>query len=294
MRLPFVGRRRGALPEPPAAGADSWSTMIVPAGTELRAGEEGRLSIRTPGNLVLQCSGRYHTLESVAGSIRIEPQAEVEAVEVICRDTLYVQGSLVAWRVAARALQLEQGARAHVVLQEAEQLEVGRSARLVGNFGTDRELLGLFARFARELRSMPLPLVPREEPFGDAPAVAEAVEATLVEAAPEGAAPAGAASAAAAQSRAPSASALTGVGDAAATPLADPLFFALLLLERAADAADPRAKRAIAGLVRLLREGDVDALRQTHRRLFAKAGDGADVARAAELVAGYFGDATAA
>ena len=73
-------------------------TMIVPPGTQILVDPQGQVSIRTPGNLVLQNSGAYATLESVSGSIRIEPSVHVEAVTVRCADTCLVQGSLTAWR----------------------------------------------------------------------------------------------------------------------------------------------------------------------------------------------------
>ena len=48
-------------------------TMIIPSGTQIQVDGGGQLSIRTPGNLVIQNSGSYGSLESVSGSIRIEP-----------------------------------------------------------------------------------------------------------------------------------------------------------------------------------------------------------------------------
>ena len=66
-----------------------------------------------------------------------------------------MQGFLTAWKVNARSLHLEESARAHVVLQETERLEIGRDARLVGNFSSERELVGLFSRFANQVRSLP-------------------------------------------------------------------------------------------------------------------------------------------
>jgi hypothetical protein len=66
-----------------------------------------------------------------------------------------VQGFLTAWKVNARSLHLEESARAHVMLQETERLEIGRDARLVGNFSSEREMVGLFSRFAHQVRSLP-------------------------------------------------------------------------------------------------------------------------------------------
>ncbi len=81
--------------------------MIIPSGTDIRVDVHGQLNIRTPGNLVIENSGNFGVLESLNGSIRIEPEAEVEAVEVQCADVCYVQGSLTAWKVSAHSLRLE-------------------------------------------------------------------------------------------------------------------------------------------------------------------------------------------
>jgi hypothetical protein len=131
-------------------------TMIIPRGAEIRVNSEGQLSIRTPGNLVLQGSGTYGELESLHGSLRVEPGAEVEAVTVRCADACVVAGSLTAWKVAARVIQLEDDAKAQIVLHETEKLEIGPDARLTGNFASEKELFLLFSRFARQLRAMPL------------------------------------------------------------------------------------------------------------------------------------------
>src|SRR6478672_11302878 len=130
-------------------------TMIIPRGLRIEIDPEGKISIHAPGNLVVQNSGKYGTLESTGGSIRIDRGLEVEAVTVRCSDTCYVRGFLTAWKVNARSLHLEESARAHVVLQETERLEIGRDARLVGNFSSERELVGLFSRFAHQVRSLP-------------------------------------------------------------------------------------------------------------------------------------------
>jgi hypothetical protein len=144
----------------PAQQRAAWSaetapTMIIPQGTEIEIDAHGQLSIRAPGNLVLQNSGSYGSLVSMTGSIRIDHGVEVEAVSVQAADSCYVQGNLTAWKVKARTLQIEESGRAHVVLQETEHLEVGREARLVGNFGSEKELFLLFSRFADQVRSLP-------------------------------------------------------------------------------------------------------------------------------------------
>jgi len=46
-------------------GGPGLPTMIVPPGTQIQVDPQGQVSIRTPGNLVLQNSGAYATLESV-------------------------------------------------------------------------------------------------------------------------------------------------------------------------------------------------------------------------------------
>ena len=139
-------------------------TMIIPSGTEIEVDVHGQLSIKTPGNLVIQNSGNYGTIESVSGSIRIEPNVQVEAVNIRCADVCYVQGSLTAWKVEARSIELEESARAHIILQETESLQVGREARLVGNFSSEKELFLLFSRFAQQMRSMPFGFEKRSEP----------------------------------------------------------------------------------------------------------------------------------
>jgi hypothetical protein len=156
-------------------------TMIVPPGTQIQVDAQGQVSIRTPGNLVLQNSGAYATLESVSGSIRIEPAVHVEAVTVRCADTCLVQGTLTAWRVMARMLHVDTDAEARVVMQETEKLEVGRNGRVVGNFRSEKELFDLFSRFAGNVRALPSPLI-GEEPRSDgadAPVEEVAVEAVV-------------------------------------------------------------------------------------------------------------------
>jgi hypothetical protein len=41
----------------------NYPTMIIPNGTEITVNERGQLSIRTPGNLVIQNSGVYSMIE---------------------------------------------------------------------------------------------------------------------------------------------------------------------------------------------------------------------------------------
>jgi len=263
-------------------------TMIIPRGTEIEVDAHGQLSVRAPGNLVIQHSGSYGTLESRSGSIRIDQGVEVEAVSVTCAGDCFVHGSLTAWKVTARALQLEESARANIVLQETERLEVGRDARLVGNFDSEKELFLLFSRFAREFRSLPFFFERREgagrgEGGGELPAAAarRLGDGEGGEDAEEDAA-----------------AGEEGRGDAgrpAASPadLPEPLFFSLVLLERDAERGDygHTSQRVLAELVKLLQEGDVETLRLTYRTLLGRIVDPrADVRRAEELIDGFFTD----
>ena len=65
-----------------ADNSSNFPTMIIPKGTEIKINTHGQLSIKTPGNLVIQNSGTYSELESTNGSIRIEDNVNVEAVSV--------------------------------------------------------------------------------------------------------------------------------------------------------------------------------------------------------------------
>jgi len=271
-------------------GGPSVPTMIVPPGTQIQVDPQGQVSIRTPGNLVLQNSGSYATLESVSGSIRIEPAVHVEAVTVRCAETCLVQGSLTAWRVVARMLQVDTDAQAHVVMQETEKLEVGKNGRVVGNFKSEKELYGLFSRFASNVRALPAPLT-GEEPV---PATIEA-EVEPRPSARNGSPPAVVADHSFGDDlddEADVAAVLHDDGPAMpAAELPDPLHLALLLLEQESgtQAAPPAARRSLAQLVRLLRDGDVDTLRHTYKTLFARlAGSGEGVRRARKAVGGFF------
>lgn len=134
---------------------EEFPTMIIPKGTEIKVNEKGQLSIRTPGNLVIQNSGNYSVLSSEKGSIKVEPNVHVEAVEVTAADTCLVQGHLTAWRVKARKLLLEERAQAFIMLQESQDLEVAKSARLVGNFASDKEIFLMLGKFSPQLKSLP-------------------------------------------------------------------------------------------------------------------------------------------
>lgn len=253
------------------------ATMIIPRGTEIAVDAHGQLSIRTPGNLVLQNSGAFGTLESVHGSIRIEHGVEIEAATVRCAEACYVQGSLTAWKVIARALHLEDTARAHIVLQETERLDVGRGARLVGNFASEDELFVLFSRFAEQLRSLPVYSTRRRG--RPAPGIDDG---ELVRAIAD---------------RADGQPGLDGEGegDEAAAPqhpaIPEPLRFAQTLLERELHSPELNrtSRRVLEELVKLLAEAEVETLRSTHRTLFAKVSDPGDAVRKAEwLVRDHF------
>ena len=133
----------------------NFPTMIIPKGTDISVNENGQLSIRTPGNLVIQNSGVYSVIESGSGSVRIDPDVKVEAVSVQAADSCFVAGQLTAWRVRARTITLERGAQANIMLQESESLDLDRNARLVGNFASEKELYLMLVRFSRELRDLP-------------------------------------------------------------------------------------------------------------------------------------------
>ena len=133
----------------------NFPTMIIPKGTDISVNENGQLSIRTPGNLVIQNSGVYSVIESGSGSVRIDPDVKVEAVSVQAADSCFVAGQLTAWRVRAKTITLERGAQANIMLQESESLDLDRNARLVGNFASEKELYLMLGRFSRELRDLP-------------------------------------------------------------------------------------------------------------------------------------------
>lgn len=136
-------------------GPSNFPTMIIPRGTEIRLNEEGQLSIKTPGNLVIQNSGNYSEIESTNGSIRIEENVKVDAVSVRAGQACFIQGTLTAWRVAAKKIALEDRARAYIMLQESESLDLSPTSRLVGNFANEKEVYLLLGKFNRQLRQLP-------------------------------------------------------------------------------------------------------------------------------------------
>ena len=138
-----------------AAEQANFPTMIIPRGTEIRVNHQGQLSIKTPGNLVIQNSGNYSEIESTNGSIRIEENVTVEAVSIRAGQACFIQGTLTAWKVHAKRITLEDRARAFIMLQESEQLEMSKSARLVGNFANEKELFFMMGKFSPQLKELP-------------------------------------------------------------------------------------------------------------------------------------------
>ena len=140
-----------------SAGADqaNFPTMIIPRGTEIKLNSHGQLSIKTPGNLVIQNSGNYSEIESTNGSIRIEENVAVEAVSVRAGQACFIQGTLTAWKVHAKRIALEDRAKAFIMVQESEHLELAKTARLVGNFANEKELYLMMGKFTPQLRGLP-------------------------------------------------------------------------------------------------------------------------------------------
>lgn len=129
--------------------------MIIPRGTEIKLNHHGQLSIKTPGNLVIQNSGNYSEIESTNGSIRIEENVTVEAVSVRAGQNCFIQGTLTAWKVHAKTITLENRAKAFIMLQESEHLELAKTARLVGNFANEKELYLMMGKFTPQLKELP-------------------------------------------------------------------------------------------------------------------------------------------
>lgn len=138
-----------------AADQANFPTMIIPRGTEIRVNTHGQLSIKTPGNLVIQNSGVYSEIESTNGSIRIEENVTVEAVSIRAGQACFIQGTLTAWKVHAKTITLEDRARAFIMLQESERLELSKTARLVGNFANEKELFFMMGKFSPQLKELP-------------------------------------------------------------------------------------------------------------------------------------------
>ena len=158
-----------------AADSSNFPTMIIPRGTEIKLNHHGQLSIKTPGNLVIQNSGNYSEIESTNGSIRIEENVTVEAVSVKAGQACFIQGTLTAWKVHAKRITLEDRAKAFIMLQESEHLELSRSARLVGNFATEKELYLMMGKFTPQLKELP-----GSVDMGSHPSIAESRSAAVL------------------------------------------------------------------------------------------------------------------
>ena len=104
---------------------------------------------------MIQNSGNYSEIESTNGSIRIEENVTVEAVSIRAGQACFIQGTLTAWKVHAKRIALEDRARAFIMLQESEHLELAKSARLVGNFANEKELYLMMGKFSPQLRELP-------------------------------------------------------------------------------------------------------------------------------------------
>ena len=239
---------------------------------------------------------------------------------VQCAETCYVEGSLTAWRVKAQSIQLEQSAKANIVFQEADRLEVGQNARLVGNFSTEKELFLLFSRFANELRSLPLfserkkvsGAAESDEPPSAARFLADVAsmseEAIHASAVVEPARDRTVHDVATSQDVGPVESADSVRPEVnpqlaqdtpqvitppakSDDPLPDPLFYSLVILEREGTRPSygPTAQRAIEEIVKLLRDRDLETLRLTSRTLFGRIVEpGRDVQRVQELLEKHF------
>jgi hypothetical protein len=251
----------------------NYPTMIIPAGAEISVNEHGQLSIRTPGNLVIQNSGVYSVIESGTGSVRIDPEVKVEAVSVQAADSCFVAGELTAWRVKARRITLEKGAQANIMLQESESIELDRNARLVGNFASEKELYLMLGRFSRQLRRLPqgvtlgglrgdeLPRPSRTAPPPLSPGDDEPFVAPDGEDEPHG---------------------------AVRAEREEVLALVRVVVERelGRPSLDDSARRALSKLLELLRGGDLEVLAEGGRYLLSQVSDPSDdLDRAGQLLA---------
>ena len=138
-----------------AADQSNFPTMIIPRGTDIRVNHHGQLSIKTPGNLVIQNSGIYSELESTNGSIRIDENVVIEATSIRAAQACFIQGTVTAWRVHAKRIALEDRAKAFIMLQESEQIDLSKTSRLVGNFANEKELFLMMGKFTPQLKELP-------------------------------------------------------------------------------------------------------------------------------------------
>jgi len=236
-------------------------TMVVPQGTEIRVNPQGHLSIRTPGNLIIQNSGTYGELESTGGSIRIDTNVHVEAASVRAAQGCFIQGTLTTWRLKARKVALDESACAYVMLQECEYLEMAKSARLVGNFANEQEVYLMLGKFSSQLRELPGSFELQKQSAvgaGPAPLPPFAPLAAPREPAPEPPAP-----------PAPVAPAAPA---APAAKLSEPLTQALEMLDRETKRPDldSEDRFRIEIITRRLRSGNLEEAAETYREAFAE------------------------
>jgi hypothetical protein len=237
-------------------------TMIIPRGTEIRINSNGQLSIRTPGNLVIQNSGTYSELESTQGSIRIEDNVSVEAVSVRAAQACFIQGTLTAWRVHAKKIALEDRAKAYIMLQESEQLELSKGSRLVGNFANEKEIFLMMGKFTTQLKELPGNVdMNSPTPLGESRAIPTTATPTA------------------------------GRADRAQVELPEPLRQAMLMMEREIrrPELDAHSAEVLREVVFSLRERNIPRTEVVYRDAFAEIAAPSDTLRQAyELLERYF------
>ena len=230
------------------ADPQSLPTMLIPRGTEIRTNAQGLLSIRTPGNLIIQNSGSYGEIESTGGSIRIDQNVNVEAVSIRAAQGCFIQGTLTAWRVQAKRIALDERARAYIMLQESDHLELGKQSRLVGNFANEKEVYLMLGKFSSQLKELPGSVDLQTQASFSAPMAAGAIEAfSAVPAPPAPSAPPG-------------------------DDLSESLQQAASILERESQRADlePRESRLLRDLLGTLRSRDLNHAASTYRDVFTE------------------------
>jgi hypothetical protein len=256
----------------------NFPTMIIPKGTEIRINAQGQLSIKTPGNLVIQNSGNYSELESTNGSIRIEENVHVEAISVKAAQACFIQGTLTAWRVHAKKIALEDRAKANIMLQESEQLELSKTSRLVGNFANEKEIYLLLAKFSPQLKQLPSNM----DIHATTPEITAVADQTHPHSLPQSAGTG---------TPSQAAPAATNVTASRAAALPESLTHALHLLERETERPDleSRAVESLREVVFALREHDLQRVQLIYREAFTEITSPSDAVRAAyNFIDGYF------
>lgn len=255
-----------------AAETQNLPTMVIPRGTEIRFNPQGQLSIRTPGNLIIQNSGSYGEIESTGGSIRIDENVHVEAIVVRAAQGCFIQGTLTAWRVHAKRIALDERARAYIMLQESEHLELGKSSRLVGNFANEKEVYLMLGKFSSQLKELPgsVDLQTQASLGGLTSAALEAASRTS-ESHPRSSEPASPAHEAFAGAPAQRPEDAPREQEESRGQLSESLLQALEILEREHRRSDldPRDAESVRGLCAALRDRDVNRASQIYREVFA-------------------------